>query len=79
MEKFPNCDDLPPIERAARYREYAELMVYRAERAITQELKAAYLCVAEDWLKMAAKLEVQYGRVAVIVDPELALLIAKSS
>jgi hypothetical protein len=78
MEKFLNCDDLPPIERAACYREYAEQMLHRSERAITQEIKTAYLRVAEDWLKMAANLEAQYGRVAVVVDPELASLIAKS-
>ena len=78
MDGFLNCDDLPPIERAACYREHAEQMLYRSERAITQELKAAYLRVAQDWLKMAANLEAQYGRVAVIVEPELAALIAKS-
>jgi hypothetical protein len=79
MEKFLNCDDLPPAERAARYRTYAEQMQYRAERALTQELKAAYLRVADDWLKMAASLEAQYGEISVVIDPEMALLIAKAS
>jgi hypothetical protein len=75
MEIQPDCDDLPPIERASCYRAYAEQMQSRAEHARTPEFKAAYLRVAADWLQLAADIEAQYGQVTVVIAPELASLL----
>jgi hypothetical protein len=79
MKKLPQCDDLPPAERAACYRQQAEEIQFRATRAVNEDLKAAYLLVAEDWLKLADDIEAQYGQVTLVIEPELASLLAKAS
>ena len=68
----------PPVERAARYREFAQEMRSRAAAAVTKETRLGYLNMAVDWLDMADKLDAQYGKVSVIVEPELASLLRQA-
>ena len=66
---------LPPVERAAHYRQLAEQMRSRAASAVTEETRIGYLNAAVEWLDMADRLELQHGKVTVIVSPELAALL----
>ena len=72
--------ELPPVERAERYRQLAEEMRFRAGAAGTEETRIGYLDMAIEWLAMAEKLEAEYGKVSVVVEsPELASLLRRSS
>ena len=66
---------LPPVERAAHYRQLAEQMRTRATSAVTEQIRIGYLDMAVQWLDMAGRLELQHGKVTVIVSPELASLL----
>ena len=71
---------LPPVERAERYRQFAEEMRCRAASAATEETRLGYLNMAVDWLDMADKLGAQYGKVSVTIEaPALAALLRESS
>jgi hypothetical protein len=70
---------LPPVERAGRYRQLADEMRSSAGSAATEESRIGYLNMAVEWLEMADKLEAEHGKVSVIVDPELASLLRRSS
>jgi len=70
---------LPPVERAGRYRQLAEEMRVRAAAAATEESRIGYLNMAVEWLDMADKLEAQHGKVSVAVDAELAPLLRDTS
>src|SRR5215469_14419284 len=63
---------LSPIERAAHYRELADLMRSRATSAITKDTHDGYLVIATQWLDMAEKLEAEHGKTRVIVQSKLA-------
>lgn len=70
---------LPPAERAARYRELAGEMRCRADNAASDEFRDAYLSIAEEWLGMAGTVEAEYGKVSVSLDaPELASLLRRN-
>jgi len=72
--------ELPPVERAERYRQLGEEMRCRADSAGTEETRIGYLDMAVEWLVMAEKLEAEYGKVSVVVEsPELASLLRRSS
>jgi hypothetical protein len=45
--------ELPPLQRAARFRKYADEMISRASEAASEEQKVAYLKLAAEWLKLA--------------------------
>ena len=45
---------------------------------MTKETRLGYLNMAVDWLDMADKLDAQYGKVSVIVEPELASLLRQA-
>ena len=64
---------LAPLERAAYYRELADVMRARAESAIMKETQEGYLIIAGQWLRMAEKLQAEYGKVS--VQSELASLL----
>jgi putative NADH-flavin reductase len=70
---------LPPVERAGRYRQLAEEMRDRATSAATEESRIGYLNMAVEWLDMADRLEAQHGKISVVVDAELALLLRNPS
>jgi hypothetical protein len=70
---------LPPIERAERYRQYAEAMRSRAASAVTRETRMGFLRMAVGWLDMADKLEAEYGKVSVVVQaPALAVMLRRT-
>ena len=69
--------NLTPIERAAHYRELADEMRSRASIAATEETRLGYLDMAVQWLDMADSLEAEYGKVSVMVEPELASLLKR--
>ena len=71
--------DLSPAERAAEYRALAEDMRSRAAVAVNKEIRLSYLKMAVDWLDMADRLEAEYGKVSVVVDPALAELLRRDS
>ena len=79
MNSLDRFFDLSPTERAIQYRQLAEDMRSRADRAFTEETRQGYLNMAVRWLDMADKLDAQYGKVSVIVGPELASLLRRSS
>jgi len=79
MSSLDSFFDLCPTERAAHYRQLAEDMRSRAHRAVTEETRLGYLNMAVRWLDMANALETQYGKVSVVVDPELASLLKGES
>lgn len=67
---------LPPVERAARYRQFAAVMRSRAASALTRETRLGFLRMALQWLEMAEKLEAEYGKVSILVEaPALAALL----
>jgi len=71
---------LPPVERAQRYRQFAGEMRSRAASALTPETRLGFLRMAVQWLDMADKLETEYGKVSVLVEaPGLASLLRRSS
>jgi len=71
--------DLSPAERAAEYRAFAEDMRSCAAVALNKETRLGYLKMAVDWLDMADRLEAEYGKVSVVVDPDLAELLRRDS
>jgi hypothetical protein len=72
---FFDCSDLPPQERAACYRNFAECAGQWAEKATTKELRASYLMLAQQWRDLARATGGERNRVTVVLDPELAALI----
>ena len=74
-----DCHELPPTERAECYRAYAEQARSYAETAVTPEIRAGFLKMAEDWLKLADDLDTHYGKISVSVNPELASILNKQS
>jgi hypothetical protein len=75
-ETLPNLDKLQPIDRASRYREYAEEMFCHARYASSDEIRLGYLRMAVDWLNMADKVEAEYCKTSVTFDaPELASML----
>jgi hypothetical protein len=56
--------NLGPVERAKRYRDYAQQMLLLAAQAVTEETRSGYRNMAADWLDMAQKLEAEYGEVS---------------
>ena len=72
---LPDCQDLPPTERAECYRAYAEQARSYSERAVTAEIRAGFLKMADDWLKLADDLDAHYGKISVSVSSELALIL----
>ena len=72
---FFDCSDLPPQERAECYRNFAECADQWAEKATTQELRASYLMLAQQWRDLARVTAGDSNRVTVVLDPELAALI----
>lgn len=79
MNSFDRFFDQSPAERASEYRQLAEDMRSRAENAVTEETRRGYLNMAVRWLDMADKLDAEYGKVSVIVDPEVASLLRRTS
>ena len=79
MDSLDRFFDLSPTDRAAHYRQLAQDMRLRADGAATEETRLGYLNMAVQWLDMADKLDAQYGKVSVIVDPELASLLRRSA
>jgi hypothetical protein len=70
--------ELPPSERAERYREMVQEMRSSAATATSEETRRAYLKMAVEWLDMAESLEAEYGKVSVTVQaPELASLLRR--
>jgi hypothetical protein len=75
-EILPNLDKLQPIDRASRYREYAEEMFCRSCYAACDETRLGYLKMSAEWLRMADKLEAEYCKISVCFDaPELASML----
>lgn len=70
MNSLDRFFSLSPIERAAHYREVAELMRLRASSATLEETRAGYETVAAQWVCMAEKLEAEHGKARVIVHSE---------
>jgi hypothetical protein len=64
---------LAPLERAVHYREAADVMRSRAEIATMKETQDGYFFIAAQWLRMAERLEAEYGKV--IVQSDLAFLL----
>jgi hypothetical protein len=70
---FFDCSELPPQERAECYRNFAECAGQWAEEATTDQLRASYLMLAQQWRELAAVTEREVNKVTVILDdPELA-------
>ena len=65
--------ELAPSERAESYRAYAEEAIGYAKAAATEEIRAAYLKIAEDWLTLADSIEAHYGKLAAPVNADIAL------
>jgi hypothetical protein len=78
LKDLPDCLDKPPAERAACYRAYAEQMQARAATALTEETRAGYLRMAQDWLALADDVEGQHAEVTVIVDPDVASILRRA-
>ena len=79
---MPNLDvsGLPPLQRAARYRQLAEEMHSLADLAISDDSKKGYLRMATEWLELAHHLEAEHNRVTVTVQaPELAALLSRKA
>ena len=55
--KPPDLSELPPAERAARYRELAAEALERAQAAGGEDIRQSYRLMAEQWNKLAADLE----------------------
>jgi len=70
---------LSPMERAAHYRELADLTRSRAKSAMTKDTHENYLIIAAQWLRMAEKLEAEYGKTRVIVQSEFACLLRQET
>ena len=71
--------ELPPSERAVRYRELAEEMRQCAARALTNESRIGYLDMAVGWLNLAQVCEAEYGKVSVTADPAFASLLQREA
>jgi hypothetical protein len=79
MDKSP-LFQLPPVERAEHYRQFAEEMRARAASAVTEETRIGYLNMAVEWLDMAETLEAEHGKISVAVEaPDLVSLLRRSS
>ena len=77
MVKDPSeCSSLPPQERAECYRFFAERAEKWAEGAVTDDLRASYLTLADQWRELARETIAEANRVTVILDDlELASLL----
>jgi hypothetical protein len=75
---FPEYLDKPSAERATCYRAYAEQMRAVAGAALTQETRAGYLQMAQEWLALASRIDDQHVEVTVNVDPELASILRRT-
>ena len=72
--------ELPPVERAGRYRRFAEEMRSRADSAATEETRLGYLNMAVEWLEMADRLDAEHGKLSIVLDaPVLASLLRQVS
>ena len=72
MNSLDRFFSLSPFERAAHYREMADLIGTRAKSATMQETQDGYAVIAAEWLSMAEKLEAEHGKAYVVVQSELA-------
>ena len=54
--------ELPPPERAKRYRAFAEDARKEAERVTDRKVREAYIIIAERWEDMAADVEQRLAR-----------------
>lgn len=54
-------DLLPPLVRARRYREMAEVAFRTGKDAPSDEIKASYLSLAASWQALATSLEDELG------------------
>jgi hypothetical protein len=52
---------LPPLLRAQRYREIAELAGKMAANAPTEDIRVSYVGLAADWQNIAVTLELESG------------------
>ena len=57
-----DLSDLPPAERAGRYRECADMHLRLAEEAQAGEARAAHLELAALWTRLATQAEHQASR-----------------
>lgn len=71
----PDLFDLPPVQRAAYYRDLAQQLRSRAAHAITRDLRDAYLKIAVEWLDMADGLEAEFEKTSITVESEIASLL----
>jgi len=70
---FFDCSDLPPPERAECYRNFADCAEEWAGEAATDQLRASYLMLAQQWRDLARATLGEVNKVTVILDdPELA-------
>jgi hypothetical protein len=79
MEISPDCFDLPPRERAVRYRAYAEQMQVGAAAALTEQTRAGYLKMAQEWLHLADEIDAKHVDATFTIDPHLAWAIRMAS
>jgi hypothetical protein len=74
-----DLSQLPPLERAERYRALAEEMRSRAVNSLSHDTRTAYLRMAVQWLDMADEAEAQGEKVSIEAQasPEVVALLRR--